>query len=288
MAVRIRTNHRGTRRATGFRHGLLLLVLAAALAAALPAAAQTGRAQVGRSPDLAEEYQRLRFRAEAVRLLARDGHGVAPRPPARLSYAGDTLSAFLASFAPPSAAAPPPPAFVVETWQTIPKLGRGWFETAYDSTEWAYLGTHGFTMMDSTRTTELRARLQAHFGAPTVTSVERRPGSHGDAREAIQFEYWFVLNDRIPLVVMDVNGPFERGLVLATDRHYRDLLPAIRQAFLAERLMQPRRAPYVDYYYHAARGAWYRTGFDGDAFFLDRIARPRLERGRPFLGPDAR
>jgi hypothetical protein len=83
--------------------------------------------------------------------------------------------------------------------------------------------------------------------------------------------------------VMDSNGPFDRGLVIAADYRLRDDLPAIRAALLEAVSTTPRLQRYVDYYYSETQRRWYRTGFDGRRFFTRPIPEPNLARGRPQL-----
>lgn len=177
----------------------------------------------------------------------------------------------------------PAPAFVLESWRVVRRFEQRWFQRRFGQDGWAYLGSNSWTPLDTLRTSELRARLQAHFGDPTRTLAEvdlyqRRPRD-----EYIQFEYWLVLNDSIPFRIMDVNGPFERGIVVASAPRYRDQLRAIRQALLERLITEPRRAPFVDYYYQRETDTWYLTGFDGGAFFLEPIRRPLMIPGRPQL-----
>ncbi len=173
--------------------------------------------------------------------------------------------------------------FVLERWRVVRRFEQRWFLRRFGQNGWAYLGSNSWTPLDTLRTPELRARLQAHFGDPTRTLAEvdlyqRRPRD-----EYIQFEYWLVLNDSIPFRIMDVNGPFERGIVVASAPRYRDQLWTIRQALLGRLIIDPRRAPFVDYYYQRETDTWYLTGFDGRAFFLEPIRRPLMIPGRPRL-----
>ncbi len=161
------------------------------------------------------------------------------------------------------------------------RLQRVWYQQEYGSTLWAFLGSNELTPLDTTWTRDLRARLEARFGMPTQTLADLKTTQNLRREEYIQFEYWFVLNDSIPLMVMDVNGPFERGVVVATDHRYRETLFELRQAFLMQLMEGDLRKPYLDYYYHYDAQAWYRTGYDGRRYFTQRIARPNLERGRP-------
>ena len=180
------------------------------------------------------------------------------------------------------------PRFPIDDVRAVHRLERGWFKDEHGGTDWSFLGasTH-LTFFDTTYTRELRARLQAQFGDPTQTLADLPDTSRiGEA----QFEYWFVVNDSIPVRVSDANGPRDRGLIVATESRLRDRLPALRRALLRP-LRQPKRGPYVDYYYDTTDDGtrrWYRAGFDGQSFFLNRIPRSDIVTGRrPYVEPVA-
>lgn len=238
----------------------------------------TVQAQTG-SKGLIERFRAERFRAKAEALQAQHGPRVAPLPLYRFASRFDTL------LAPPepvgSAPEPPSPPFVIERWELVPKLASDWFTERFRSTRWSFLGSNRPVPLDTTMTRDLRARLEAAFGAPTRTLAELDAARNLKRADYVQFEYWFVLNDSIPFKVVDVNGPRERGLVVITDSRYRESLPALRKAFLDERLLELPRASYIDYYYDFDARSWYLTGYVGGRFFLDRISAPDLRRGRP-------
>jgi hypothetical protein len=160
----------------------------------------------------------------------------------------------------------------------VRRLERSWFQRRFADVQWAYLGeTKHHTFLDTTRTPDLRARLEAHFGAPTRTLADR-PLKKPPKRQA-QFEYWFVVNDSIPVQVMDTMGPKERGVIVAVERPYRDRLRALRDTLLAPLRTVPR-GPHVDYFYDRRRERWYRTGYNGRSFFLEQIPGTRVVPGR--------
>lgn len=180
--------------------------------------------------------------------------------------------------------------FALDDVRPVRHLERAWFQEQYGDTGWSYVGsTRRLTFVDTAQTRDLRARLQAQFGAPTRTPAERdldewrrKPDS---VRESpAQFEYWFVVNDSVPVRVMDVSGPLDRGVIVSTSSRYRDRLDSLRAALLGP-LEHEDRAPYVDYFYEEGTRRWYRTGFDGHDFFRERISvfdivpgrRPRLD-----------
>ncbi len=256
----------------------LLVLLGPVCAVGRPARAQT----------LIDLYLTERLRVQAEELQRRGALHMRPLPPEPVPSAADTLRAWLLARRPSSPAPPAdaPPPFTVERWRLMKKLERHWFEKTFRETKWAFLGSNTFSPLDTLRTQDLRARLEAHFGPPTKTVVELDSLEHRTREEFVEFEYWFVVNDTIPLVLMDVNGPFERGLVTATDHRFRNILFDLRETFLRDLIADETRAPYVDYYYQYDTQTWYLTGFDGGAFFLRRIARPAFFRGRPRLrGP---
>jgi hypothetical protein len=262
---------------------LLVFVLVAGDIGGPPARAQDRPGARRDSLDLISRYRMARFR-----LLARQFVQQMPLrtlPPTAISTPIDSLFSPTDSTERTVASRDEDPSFPIEDVRRIRDLERSWFRTRYGDTEWSFLGSGPrLTTLDTTRTRELRARLQAHFGDPTFTPAEvdldewaRRPDS---TREGIvQFAYWFVVNDSIPVRVTDANGPTARGLIVSTDRAYRDRLRALRGALL-DPLRREERAPYVDYYYEDETRRWYRVGFDGESFFREQISRRDIVRGR--------
>jgi hypothetical protein len=236
------------------------------------------------APSLIERYRQTRYRALARRHLQR--HGRLPvYPPERLPLPTDSLR-------PPRSAQSPTadtaPSFPLRDVRRVRRLERAWFRARFADTHWSFLGDAGtHTWPDTTRTLTLRARLQATFGAPTQTIADR-PLKKPPRRTA-QFEYWFVVNDSIPVQVTDPRGPKGRGLIVAAARPYRARLRALRDTLLAP-LRNARRAPYADYFYDERRERWYRTGFDGQALFLEQIPATRVvpgQRAAPKPSPSA-
>lgn len=239
--------------------------------------------------DLAERMRAARLRAQA-RLLAGEGDGTARvLPPDRIDTPQiDSTRALLRRAAGleeerPAERAEAQP-FPIRGYNQMTRLSRSWFEKEFADVQWAFLGNEGVTTLDTTYTRILRARMEAAFGAPTVTLVDRISRAGARPRENVQFEYWFVVNDTIPLIVMDTGGPYDRGLVVSSDARYQAQLLDIRRAFLAGIATSPERAPYVDYYYEETEDQWYRTGFDGTRFFLEPVSGRRvLPDRRPWL-----
>ncbi|MFP4227934.1 MAG: hypothetical protein ACLFTE_03805 [Salinivenus sp.] len=250
----------------------------AGLGGSMPAAAQT---QTADSLNLIERYRTARVQTLARQALRRGwraralpADSIPVRRPPLLRRSTDSDSSDDA------------PAVAIEETRVVSRLEREWFTAKFESTEWSFLGANSsLTVFDTTYTRELRARLQAQFGDPTQTLADLPDTSRsGEA----QFEYWFVVNDSIPVRVSDPNGPHDRGLIVATERRLRDRLPELRAALLRP-LRQPEREPYVDYYYETTDDSptrWYRTGFDGQSYFMDRIQRSDILTGRrPHVEP---
>ncbi len=236
-----------------------------------------------RGQQLAELYRMARFTVQAEAHLAASGMRAAPAEPLHIPSRSDTLLQWiLAMNGGPAAHSYEP--FAIDAWRLIRRVERSWFEKKHAGTLWAYLGTESLLPIDTTLTRDLRARLEGYFGPPTqtITEVFGETDTRGARDRYIQFEYWFVLNDSIPLLVMDVNGPLERGLIVSSDYRYRDILLRIRESFMEEFLRSERRAPYVDYYYNPIESSWYYAGYDGERYFLERTKTPNLALGRPW------
>lgn len=133
--------------------------------------------------------------------------------------------------------------------------------------------------IDTTTTPVVRGLLQSVFGRPTRNAdALRQVGYTGN--EYVQFEYWFVVNDSIPVLLLDLDGPFGRGLLLAGAETYADRLPALK-ADLSRQLFEATGPdPFVDYYHSFERRQWYRTGYNGTDYFTVPIRAPGWVQGR--------
>jgi hypothetical protein len=234
------------------------------------------------SVSLAERYRTARFRSLAQEYLT--GRRTIPIQPVRpLPTRADSL--FSSSGDDTTDARETPSSFPIDKVRRVRDLERSWFRNRYREVQWSFLGPGTYlTFADTVRTRDLRARLQARFGNPTRTLAEiysnEWVATPDSVREdPVQFEYWFVVNDSIPVRVSDANGPGGRGVIISTDRRRREQLSALR-ASLLEPLREERPAPYVDYYYESSTERWYRVGFDGATFFRERISRFDIVPGR--------
>ena len=160
------------------------------------------------------------------------------------------------------------------TWQRVPPDGQGAFLEQYREAFWRAAQPQRGLAIDSLSTQILRGRLQAAFGRPTRNAdAERRHGYGGS--EYIQFEYWFVVNDSIPVLVFDLDGPFGRGLLVASDERHADLMRRLKRGLSRRLAAATRRDPWLDYYHSFDRRQWYRVGFNGTEDFLVEVRPPR-------------
>ncbi len=265
----------------------------------LPAQAQTSADSAAVSPTarLLSRLATQRFERHAHRLIAASGE----RPslmPLDTFPVWDSMMALLrpTDLAADADTIPPVPSFVVWDVQVVRKLARSWFEEQFVGTQWAYLGSERITPLDTTRTWRLRAALESAHGRPTETIIEkgleaREKGEALNVSTSLQFGYWFVVNGSIPVVVTDVSGPLDRGLVMASDAHLGEQQLRGLRATLLEPLAQAARdasglAEHVDLFYDAEAGRWYQAGFDGTRFRIEPISTPNLRLGRPYRFTD--
>ncbi len=226
-------------------------------------------------------YSRARFAKEFREFVTRGGALVPPATLDRQEVPSDTLSAWIMALA--AKAFPPIPeppwAGEVKSWVLIDPTERLRYQGMFNGTKMAYIGNDHFTALDTTATPRIRAKMQSAFGAPTETIVEARTA--GQQAEFVQFEYWFVVNDTIPVIVMDARGPLDHGIVLAGDHRFREQLYAVRQSLLGRVIREAPYGAFVDYFYDDVEERWYRTGYDGSGFIVEPIRQPNLARGRP-------
>jgi len=231
---------------------------------------------------LVERYQQARLQMLAKRMRTNQQGRIRPAPTVRMATASDSLR--------PSPArqvnVPDEPAFPIHHVRSLRKLERGWFEQEFADTRWSFLGAgRYFSPFDTTMTQDLRGRLQAVFGNPTQTLADFDLGPTRD--QYVQFEYWLVVNDSIPVKVTDANGALDRGLIVSTSAEYRGQLRELRKQLLSP-IMDVDPAPYVDYYFESETRRWYRTGYDGESYFLDRVYRYDMTpQRRPVLDTDS-
>ncbi len=239
---------------------------------------------VAEAQSLGEYYRERWFRDTAERILEERGLRAEPMPPAHLHSESDSIRWRHEWKHRLDRSHVRVPMVNVTSVRAVRRLERPVFEDRFIGVRRAYIGTSRGSPMDIERTRDLRARLQHVFGAPTRSVTDLYDENRRRVEEYIQFEYWLLVNDTIPLVAMDVDGPFDRGLVISTDARYRELLPDLKLGFERELLRVEEYDPYADYYFNEVERAWYVTGYDGERFVLRRIRTPDLRHGRPSVG----
>lgn len=156
----------------------------------------------------------------------------------------------------------------------VTKSERASFESRFADISWTGQGLYNPTTIDRIPTIELRSRLQAAFGEPTQTIGDLinnnfRPG------KAIQFEYWFIIDGEMPLMILDLDGPFENGLVYVGASRYIDRMPQVKRT-LSRLLMGEEGEPeeFSDYFFSPEREQWYLVEYTDGEFKREMISRP--------------
>lgn len=135
-------------------------------------------------------------------------------------------------------------------------------------------GFQGHTVMDNLPTSEIRARLQRAFGDPTmrlddfIGRTDVRPG------HSVQFEYWFIVNDSIPMIVLDIDGPFTIGLVYAGGINYVDMMPEIKRTLSRKLMNISQLGEFQDVFFSPERNEWYNVEYRAGAYKTEKITRP--------------
>ena len=171
--------------------------------------------------------------------------------------------------------------FGISSIRLISRLESGSYTKLFSEADWSFMGSTTRSAIDTMKTADIRARLEYHYGAPTQTLAEIGYPDSLRREDVVEFEYWFLANGNIPVTILDVNGPLDRGIVLAAEMKYRSKLDLIKKTLFEQLTKQPNRKQFIDYYYNFDQRAWYLTGFDGVRFFDQRIKRPDLTMGRP-------
>ena len=166
------------------------------------------------------------------------------------------------------------PTFAEPQIQMVPNVEKAAFERRFANITMTGAGFQGGTVIDQLPTSEIRSRLQAVFGNPTVTLDDFISARSIRPANSIQFEYWFIVNDSIPMIILDIDGPFTRGLVYAGSIEYIDMMPEIKRT-LSRRLMAVNRpGEFSDVFYSPERRQWFRVSYTNGVYSTDEIPRP--------------
>ena len=150
----------------------------------------------------------------------------------------------------------------------------GWFMNKIENVKLTGQGLYDKQEIDSIQTNKLRARLQAAFGEPTKTIEDLIDGPRFRPGEAIQFEYWFTVDDSIPFMVLDIDGPFGEGLVYGGASKYIDLMPQIKRTFSKKLMNVDSPAQYQDYFYSPERDQWFKVEYKNGEYSTEKIESP--------------
>lgn len=258
-----------------------LVLLAGSLLAAVPAASAQG---------VIELLQRQRLEARVAEVAAELGPVVAVLPPLALGEPDPFSAGFAAVEARRKAARDSVEAARVAeirrdslagtprrlVWDKVEPGAQGGFLERYREVFWKAANPQNATA-DTMGTPRVRARLQSIFGRPTRNAdAVRQIGYTGN--EFVQFEYWFVVNDSIPVLLLDLDGPFGRGLLMAGSEEFAAAMPGLKDDLSRQIVGAPGPDPFVDYYHSFERQQWFRTGYNGTDFFTLPIRPPGWSR----------
>lgn len=150
---------------------------------------------------------------------------------------------------------------------------RADFMRRFSNIKWTGQGFN-YNDMDRMPAIEIRAKLQNAFGAPTQTveDIIEKDGRLRDGK-SIQFEYWFVVDGEIPMMVLDLDGPFEDGLVYVGASQYIDLMPQVKRT-LTKLVGDAQPQEYVDYFFSPERDQWFKVAYSGGKYTKEEIDQP--------------
>lgn len=242
------------------------------------AAAQRPSTAMSPVEALGRRYQAAHERALTEDLLRRFGATRPIAPPVRLPLQDSVLEARLRVLdyrEIPVVVEPLPPPFAVTSVTKVPRFGLPSFQARFGEVPWSFAGNTFERAADTVRTYRLRGALEGRYGSPTRTIGDLGADVQPGVNTAFQFEYWFVVNDSLPLLVSDVGNPRDRGLVVATHARLREWLPLLR-AWMLDDLASAPAVSYADYTYNPATRSWAVVGLDGGRFVERPIPRPDI------------
>lgn len=164
--------------------------------------------------------------------------------------------------------------FQASTFQKVENADAASFDKRFDGMIWTAQGfNRQASVVDNLPTTELRARLQQVYGAPTKTVAdlinEKKFGRSEGA--TIQFEYRFVVNDSIPVMLLDINGPFGQGLVWVGGNRWVDRMAQIKRDLSDEIMSAKSLAEFEDFFYSPEREKWYSVRLKSGEFKTEEL-----------------
>lgn len=150
---------------------------------------------------------------------------------------------------------------------------RAEFTSRFADIKWTGQGFK-YNELDRMPAIEIRAVLQGAYGDPTQTvgDIIEKDGYLRDGK-SIQFEYWFIIDGYIPMMVLDLEGPFDNGLVYVGASRYVDLMPQVKRT-LTKELRETSPKEYSDYFYSPERGQWYEVSYEAGVYQKKEIKKP--------------
>lgn len=147
------------------------------------------------------------------------------------------------------------------------------FMERFSQIKWTGQGFN-YNTLDRKPAIEIRARLQDVFGEPTqrVEDIIEKDGRLRDGK-SIQFEYWFVVDGEIPMMVLDLDGPFEDGLVYVGASRYVDMMPQVKRT-LTKLVEGATPEEFTDYFYSPERDQWFKVSYSGGEYRKEEIDQP--------------
>jgi len=157
----------------------------------------------------------------------------------------------------------------------VEKSERAQFQHRFAEINWTGQGLYNPTTIDRIPTIELRSRLQAVFGNPTQTIADLIVMNNFRPGKAIQFEYWFIIDNEMPMMILDLDGPFADGLVYVGASRFIDRMPQVKRT-LNRMLMGDDGDPveFSDYFFSPERDQWYLVQYKDGEFKREMINRP--------------
>lgn len=146
------------------------------------------------------------------------------------------------------------------------------FQEQFADIKWTGQGFN-FNSLDRMPAIEIRARLESVYGEPTKTIENVMGDGKFRAGKAIQFEYWFIVNGEIPMMVLDLDGPFADGLVYVGASRYVDLMPEVKRT-LTRDVTEANPKEYSDYFFSPEREQWYKVTYENGIYSKTEIDPP--------------
>lgn len=146
------------------------------------------------------------------------------------------------------------------------------FQQRFADIKWTGQGFN-YNELDRIPTIEIRAYLQSLFGEPTqvisdlINRKDYRPG------KAVQFEYWFIVDGEMPVMILDLDGPFDNGLVYVGASKYVDMMPSVKRT-LTKLVRDANPKEYSDYFLSPEREQWYKVSYQAGKYSKEEITKP--------------